>query len=1845
MDSTMNNTPMYVTFASQANLLVGWKPNGKFLIPVCHKSFKVRGPQTSTSGTLLNVLPNEATGGVLSIEYVFNSTSSNGHVHSQTKSSISFIACSWGFRYTKNELLPGPTVLLFTLPVLANGSTVSVIPTADGCAACPILTQMLTNGRYPDSQISVTVGPSHSTRLLVAWKYEVWLHQLPVHELYFAKPANSNSRFSIPSSHLSNNSGWLHEHEITAVLMFAPLNLIITGDCSGCIKIWDDIFRQLAVLNNHLCEITHLVISPLSQSVADTQKNNTTGFASVDQTGVMKSWQFNKWCHLYCPTEERIRTKTGDEKSGQDLPISVNEVDTVHVFETCETQRSEIRNVSRSSVDILKLFMSQDGRCLTILGSRPTKSTIDANITLECWKAIELTRPFLRFPESISHISVAYSRENDEVNCYEKMSDYICQMVVLIRCVGSPGSVHLMSVPQYELLTTAVCTDSITDAVWYWPLERLFVLQQNHKLGVFSTADRPCSLLCEWGDCLDGDVTFTGPMHIYHSSYPDWLTTASKTNSILDQSMLLLLIGLSDGSLGILCPERGLLLTKTHAHQPVESNEHEIQLDAPVHIKMTHRLRYTRFPFELVRDVQLFCLYTAPSLCKNESQWDSTEREQHVNLCLESTLHKSSPILQSYQIETAHSLLPAHYCEQKCLTKSSCISADEGFQMEQFQDLFGYKQFLFSSVLQQTGCQAILNMKQVRFGCMGGDKKSWNGPLLSPSFKWTSMDRVNELGYVPSKSMTCQIANLQSLRIPVESGVRSERWPCSMVFTSPGGDLLLSINDQLYSIRCRGSTAQHIYFHQRLLLLGRKQTWKCNMPEAAHMNSQKSNYPVDIRQRLWNESAISTLNQTSKKLICDIQEPCYSDEHNYQTACDQSLRFSEDFLKLQSHNHDLQQLIKGTVTSMNHKRKQNLSKRERGIIKRHALENYLSGLLCNSGVMQLKMNDSNLATDEPPDEEVIILEVALEKAYKEQEILQQQLPRKHKRSKNIKTSRKDKSSNRRSALRKKIEPEPEAIQKPIEPSKQVASVCSPPEIDSYDNSMVEWNADPIYRSHGFFVCDALQHTGMWKYGWMPNSALIGTRYADRYQTASQDEHRQPVWRKPDLNALKLRLNLDSVDGSGRLTTDDSSSSAWFISSEDTTVDTTTRSINDLLTERLVKPEPEAEVLNSCVEREQECDLLLDEDLESSQTGMTHGTQKELKRLLTEGDAFNLSTFTKPRTTPQRSASFVNVDRKTTVFLTEIREDESLCEKESIQLPEFLKPYEHTRWLSALEQSYRNRKLDYHDPNSFIGRLVDSNFLLDVLTQQIPPCLEDETIQLCQTTVEICQAIGSIHAQYGLSNFILSLVHRLLISHCLESSHVQRTTILGVTSQQGGTPPWPVLWACICLLIKLGFRDIQTVALILSTYLLLEAVRKVNVSYASEKQQYLLKLLDHAGLKDPQHRLQNEMICLFKGGLIHESKTSSAYTKSHTALCEWTIGEGSDEFYWTKTIQIVQQWLTHWAKASETQYSEQHARKPQPQPKIPGVLSRRKAAENKRKNARKISWAESNDQVTIVTDIGGELKPCVTGIEAINAFCLVGRQTPVRTVTPTLPVLVRVRTPTVNWQTGRQTKPEVIPQHISPYHYERTTKILKIKKIQLDDQEMVPVKSLRDPTQPMCVQPWKAYQNALQGKFPPIVQLRLPKCALIPFGERESRTDMLWQRLVNLRKWKSRMDSLSQKQRERLLNISTEIGPFDSLLKDKRHLENYEQMLTHLILDCEGRMSRFVAWFMPSLSRVLPLVSSWKFPEIEQYVGSMNNCSRKSQNNLQLHSNMSDRLELRGPNPSEVRTFEMNDMNF
>ncbi|KAF6779172.1 hypothetical protein AHF37_02013 [Paragonimus kellicotti] len=374
-----------------ANLLVGWKPNGNFLIPICHKSFKVKGPQTSTTGTLLNVLPNEATGGVLSIEYVFNSTLANGHRYSQAKSSIMFIACSWGFRYTKNELLPGPTILLFTLPFLTTGSTVSATPIADGCTACPILTQMLTNGRYPDSQISVNIGPSHSTRLLVAWKYEAWLHQLPSHELYFAKPVNSNWRFSIPKSPLSNNSRWLHEHEITAVLMFVPLNLIITGDCSGCIKVWNDTFRQLAVLNNHFCEITHLVVSPVSQSVVDTQTNKITGFVSVDQTGVMKSWQFNKWCHLYCPTEEPISMRTGDEKTGHNQPISVNEVDNVHVFETCGAQRSEDKDANRSSVNIIKLFTSQDGKCLTILGSRPTKSAIDGNITLECWKAIEVS--------------------------------------------------------------------------------------------------------------------------------------------------------------------------------------------------------------------------------------------------------------------------------------------------------------------------------------------------------------------------------------------------------------------------------------------------------------------------------------------------------------------------------------------------------------------------------------------------------------------------------------------------------------------------------------------------------------------------------------------------------------------------------------------------------------------------------------------------------------------------------------------------------------------------------------------------------------------------------------------------------------------------------------------------------------------------------------------------------------------------------------------------------------------------------------------------------------------------------------------------------------------------------------------------------------------------------------------------------------------------------------------------------------------------------------------------------------------------------------------------------------
>ncbi|KAA3680700.1 uncharacterized protein DEA37_0014976 [Paragonimus westermani] len=1383
----------------------------------------------------------------------------------------------------------------------------------------------------------------------------------------------------------------------------------------------------------------------------------------------MKSWQVNKWCHLYHPTEEPVHMKTGVEKPGQNQPITVSEIDTVHVFETCGAQRSEDKNANCSSVKVLKFFVSQEKQCLTILGSRSTKSTMDKNIMLECWKAIQLTRPFLRFPESINHISVVYSRENDEITCYQKISDRIYQMVVLIQCVGSPGSVHLMSVPQYELLTTAVCADSVTDAVWYWPLERLFVLQQNRKLGVFSTAGRPCSLLCEWTNCLEGDVTFAGPMHIYHSTYPDWLATASRTNSIVDQPMLLLLIGLSDGTLGILCPERGLLLTKTHAHQAVESNGRsfrpilwitsnhrigrmvttahngpvrvwsamdplpltldEIQFDASVHIKLTHRLRYTRFPFELVHDVQLFCLYTTPSLRKNESHWNSTERGCHVNLCLESTLHKSSPVLRSYHIETAHPLLPAYYCELTCLTKSSCVFADEESQMEQFQDLFGYKQFLFSSVLQDTGCQTTLNMKQ----------------------------------------------------------------------------------------------------------------------------------------------------------ICDIQKPSYSDDYSCHTVCGQSVRLSESFVRLQCHAHDLRELLHGRVTPVNHKTKQNLSKRERGIIKRHALENYLSGLLCNSRVIQFKMDGSNLATDKSQDEEVITLELALEKAYKEQEMLQNQSIHKHLRSKKGKNSRKNKGFERPSALRKNKEPEQEAIQEPADPFKQAGSGCGPLEIDSYNNSsMAEWNADPVYRSRGFFVYDALRQTGMWKYGWMPNSALIGTRYSGHYQTVDQNKQRQPVWRKPDLNALRLHLSVNSVDVSGRLTTDDSSGSVWFISSEDTTIDTTTRSVHDLLTERLAKPEPEPEVLDSCVEREQEYDLLPDEDPERSQTGLTHNMQKELKRLLTEGESFNLPASIKPRTIPQRSASFENVNREMTVFLTEVREDDSLRETKSTQLPEFLKPYEHTHWLSAFEQSYRNQKPAYLDPNSFVRLLVDSNFLLDVLTLQIPPCPEDETVQ---TTVNVCQAIGSIHVQYGLSSLILSLVHHLLITHCLKNSHVQRTTILGVTSLQGGTPPWSVLWACISLLIQLGFRDIHTVALILSAYLLMEAVCKINASYASEKQEYLLKVLDHAGLKDPQHRLQNELICLFKGRPIHESNSSSAHTKSSTALCEWIIGDGSDEFYWTKTIQIVQQWLAHWAAASETQYSEQRAQNSQSQTKISGVLSRPKATDGKRKHARKISWAESNDQVTIVEQNVDELKLCVTGIDAINAFCL------------------------------------------------------------LDDQEMRPLMCLRDPTQPACVQPWKAYQNALQGKFPPIVQLKLPKCALIPFGERESRLDMLWQRLVDLRKWKSQVDSLSQKQRERLLKASTEGGSFDSLLKNKKHLENYEQMLIHLILECEGRMNQFVAWFIPSLSRVLPLVSSWNFPEIEQPVVSTVTRFRKSQDNLQLHKDISDRLGIRQSYPSEMTTFEMNDVYF
>ncbi|TNN07176.1 hypothetical protein EWB00_007891, partial [Schistosoma japonicum] len=453
-----------LAYASKIDIFIGWRPGGNTLWPLSRENLNYIGFPSTIKNKLIGVFSNSNSGTIISLELKsFNSQPDDCY--------WILFARHWQFQFTKIQLIP--------------------------------------NRNY-----------SQDCRLIVGWKYSAWLRCIQCDKHFSSIDYNGNyddddneKLLESVNFQMFQKSAITHNSQITAVLFFSPLKILITGDACGTIKTWNMEQVQLTILHGHLGEIIHFSIHRWDLIRPHDFYSISPSFISISKDGLLKCWQFWQSNYAYS-VDNSLKSFNLSEiiSNYKTIHTTINEVDSRQTLMNLYSKVMSKTNCSLNTVHTIHdVIMNSNTGDIVLVGVHKNYDT--CNIQQKCqeeyymehWTLSEPCSPLAEFPQIVKHIS--FMRLNDlyemvTPEAYKSYSSTKCQNdnsinIAIVICEGKPGSVHLLSTLNGSILTSAICNDTIEDAVWHWMLEKLYVLQSNGTIAVFSTiVDRAAYFLC-----------------------------------------------------------------------------------------------------------------------------------------------------------------------------------------------------------------------------------------------------------------------------------------------------------------------------------------------------------------------------------------------------------------------------------------------------------------------------------------------------------------------------------------------------------------------------------------------------------------------------------------------------------------------------------------------------------------------------------------------------------------------------------------------------------------------------------------------------------------------------------------------------------------------------------------------------------------------------------------------------------------------------------------------------------------------------------------------------------------------------------------------------------------------------------------------------------------------------------------------------------------------------------------------------------------------------------------------------------------------------------------------------
>lgn len=199
--------------------------------------FQNIGIPSTTKNQLIGVFSNFDSGSIFSLEIRSFKTFSNDYCW------IIF-ARNWQFQFTEIQLIPNKCVPVLILKDCTSFS----FPTCQEelftkIMTCPLLGTLLETYEFPSELISFEEKCSHNCKLLIAWKCSAWLRCMQFNRYFSSISHNSDcdetdgKLLETINFQTFENAMINHRSQITAVLYISSLNILITGDRCGTIKV------------------------------------------------------------------------------------------------------------------------------------------------------------------------------------------------------------------------------------------------------------------------------------------------------------------------------------------------------------------------------------------------------------------------------------------------------------------------------------------------------------------------------------------------------------------------------------------------------------------------------------------------------------------------------------------------------------------------------------------------------------------------------------------------------------------------------------------------------------------------------------------------------------------------------------------------------------------------------------------------------------------------------------------------------------------------------------------------------------------------------------------------------------------------------------------------------------------------------------------------------------------------------------------------------------------------------------------------------------------------------------------------------------------------------------------------------------------------------------------------------------------------------------------------------------------------------------------------------------------------------------------------------------------------